>query len=76
MYMPKYKNLSKRSGVVSYSSSRGKLNVKFKDGSKYLYTPSSCGKYKMNRMRQLASKGIGLNGYINKSVRIKYQSKS
>lgn len=74
--MAKYENSSGRSGVKSYKSARGELNVKFKDGSKYKYTPGSAGTYNMRRMRQLATRGVGLNKYINKSVKKNYASKT
>lgn len=74
--MPNYKNLSKRSGVSSYSSSRGKLVVSFNDGSNYLYTNKVTGSYRLGKMRNLASKGKGLNKYINKSVGSRYAAKS
>jgi hypothetical protein len=74
--MAKYENLSGRSNVKSYKSTRGKLNIKFGDGSRYLYTPGSAGAYKLRRMRELAGKGIGLNRYINKKVKNNYESKS
>lgn len=73
--MPKYENQGGNSGVSSYKSTRGALSVKFKDKSRYTYTPTSSSTYKMRRMRQLASKGIGLNKYINKSVKKGYESK-
>lgn len=72
----KYKNLSKRSGVESYNNKRGNLTIEFKDGSLYEYTNKSAGSYAMKRMRQLAKRGKGLNGYINKSVKKNYSASS
>lgn len=74
--MARYQDLSGRSGVDTYKSKRGSLTVKFKDGSRYNYTPGSAGTYRMRRMRQLAARGAGLNGYINRSVKKNYESKS
>ncbi len=73
--MAKYQNLGGNSGVKSTKSTRGKIEVKFRDKSKYTYTPNSAGSYAMRRMRQLANRGIGLNKYINKSVGKNYASK-
>lgn len=74
--MAKYANKSGRSNVSNYKSTRGKLNVTFKDDSNYVYTPGSAGPYAMRRMRQLAKRGVGLNGYINRKVKKNYASKS
>lgn len=74
--MTKYENTTGLSGVNTYKSTRGKLSVKFKDGSKYTYTPGSAGAYRIRRMRQLATRGSGLNGYINRKVKKNYESKS
>ena len=71
----KYANLSGRSGVDKTKSVRGSLTVKFLDGSRYTYTNTSAGQYSMRRMRQLAGRGQGLNGYINTSVKKGYESK-
>lgn len=73
--MIKYANLSGRSGVDKTKSERGKITVKFLDGSRYVYTNTSAGRYPMRRMRQLAQRGRGLNGYINTSVKKNYESK-
>lgn len=70
-----YKNLSGRSGVNSYQNKRGTLSVRFQDGSTYNYTNKSAGQYAMRRMRQLSTRGRGLNGYINRKVKSNYASK-
>lgn len=72
----RYKNLSRRSGVESFNDKRGSLTIEFKDGSLYEYTNNSAGSYKMRKMRQLAKRGRGLNGYINRSVKKAYSASS
>ncbi len=71
----KYANLSGRSGVAKTKTSHAILTVQFLDGSTYTYTTASAGQYSMRRMRQLAQRGLGLNGYINTSVKANYASK-
>ncbi len=70
-----YANLSGRSGVDKTKSERGKLRVKFQDGSTYVYTNASAGRHRVRRMRALAQQGTGLNGYINRTVKKDYASK-
>ena len=72
----KYADKSGKSGVKNYSVGRGNITVGFKDGSHYLYTNKSAGKHTIGRMRKYAKSGIGLNGYINRSVAYsRYESK-
>lgn len=72
--LTKYANLGGNSGVDKTKSERGKLTVKFKDGSRYVYTRTSAGAYSLKRMRALAQRGRGLNAYINTSVGTGYAS--
>ena len=75
--MARYANRSGRSGVTKYDAGRGFVTVHFKDGSTYKYTNGVTGRHAVGRMRDLARRGPGLNGYINKSVaKYRYASKS
>lgn len=71
----KYANTTGRSGVTSTKDGRGSIQVRFKDGSKYLYTNASAGRSRVRRMRELSERGSGLNGYINRRVKKGYASK-
>lgn len=67
--MKKYENLSGKSGVVEYEIFENSIDVKFSDGWIYTYTNVSADTSHINRMKELAREGIGLNGYINHNVR-------
>lgn len=64
--MTPYKNLQGDSGIESYEMTDDSLTVKFKSGQfrHYLYTNKKPGPAALERMKQLAIQGKGLNGYI------------
>ena len=51
------------------------IRVQFNDNSVYLYTNSSAGPHNINKMKQLAQSGEGLNAFINTTVRKSYARK-
>lgn len=71
-----YKNLNSDSGVSHYLIESEFIKVKFKDGKSYLYSNSKPGKFHVDKLKELALAGRGLNSYINKHVRKSYHSKS
>ena len=73
--MEAYKNLSGGSGVVAYESGPDFIRVQFSSGSVYLYTYASAGAQNIEQMKELASKGEGLNSFINTTVRYDYAQK-
>lgn len=63
-----YKNLSKRSSVVSYMFDEAQgdwIKVKFSDGSIYSYTSLSADPFSILLMISKAQAGVGLNRWIN-----------
>ena len=70
--MEKYKNLRGTSGVSAYEIGYDNIKVKFKDGIVYVYNNSVTGSQNINTMKTLALNGMGLNTFINKSVRKMY----
>lgn len=70
--MKRYKNLSGGSGIVAYESGPDFIRVRFSSGSVYLYTYESAGSENIEDMKELASKGEGLNSFINEIVRYDY----
>ena len=70
--MERYKNLSGGSGIVAYESGTDFIRVQFSSGSVYLYTYESAGSESIEEMKELASKGEGLNSFINATVRYYY----
>ena len=73
--MPKYSNRGGDSGIDSYDTSPESITVHFSDGATYRYTYASAGSGAIERMKQLAESGQGLNSYINKYVKKSYESK-
>jgi hypothetical protein len=71
----KYKNLSKNSGISECDIESLSIAVTFFDGGKYFYTYSSAGSIHVEEMKSLAYRGYGLNTYISKYVRNRYQYK-
>lgn len=74
--MIKYRNLGSNSNVYAYKIDSSQITVSFHDGVTYVYTYSSAGVTKVERMKQLAVHGRGLNSFIvtqaNKSYARKY----
>jgi hypothetical protein len=74
--MRRYKNLGGGSGVVAYEIGEDSITVRFRDGSNYLYTYQTPGKKLVERMKELAEAGQGLHGYISKTVKKRFESKT
>ena len=75
--METYKDINGDSGVSAYEIGNDYIKVKFKHGNDiYLYTYARPGAEHVERMKELAKSGDGLNAYININVRDKYESKS
>lgn len=64
------------SSVVEYRMGPGFIEVRFSDGSQYLYTDVSAGATNIARMQQLAAQGDGLGSFIQTNVYDRYASKS
>lgn len=73
--MEKYKNLDGDSGVQSYETGSDFIRVRFNDGATYLYTNASAGASNISQMKKLASRGEGLNSFINTNVKKGYARK-
>jgi hypothetical protein len=73
--MERYRNLGGDSGVIAYEIGADFIRVEFSDRSIYLYTYASAGSHNIERMKQLATDGQGLNAFINTSVRKSYARK-
>lgn len=70
-----YKNLGGNSNVIAYEIRAGEITVQFGDGSIYLYTNQSAGAASINEMHRLARAGQGLNSYIGRVVKKRYDRK-
>lgn len=72
--MQAYKNLGGNSGVKEFSIGEDYIDVQF-NGSKppYRYSYESAGSAKVEEMKKLAKKGVGLNSYIMRYARDDYE---
>lgn len=70
-----YQNRGGDSGVSAYEIGTDSITVKFKDGALYLYNNSSAGSANIEKMKQLAVAGMGLNSFISSVVKKGYASK-
>lgn len=73
--MQKYKNLGGNSGVAAYEIAEDSIIVQFNDGGLYLYNHSKPGMINVNRMKQLALNGSGLNSLIRRVIKKNYSKK-
>jgi hypothetical protein len=73
--MQHYKDLAGGSGIAGYEIGKNYIRVQFKEGGTYRYTYRSTGSRNVERMKLLATVGVGLTSYINQYVREAYASK-
>ena len=73
--MERYKNLSGKSKITSYSIDENSITILFDNESFYLYSIMKVGLANMNQMKKLALQGLGLNSFINKNVSKLYDKK-
>ena len=73
--MESYKDIDGDSGISAYEAGDGFIRIMFKDSSVYLYTNNSAGEENIDCMKRLAISGDGLNSFINKNVKKRYESK-
>lgn len=74
MNMERYLDLDGDSGVVGYEISDTFIRVKFSGTAKiYTYSYRSAGIEKVERMKQLAKVGNGLNAYIRFNANSLYE---
>lgn len=71
--MQQYANYGGNSSVAGYEIEPTRIRVMFSDGSIYSYSYVSAGRSNVERMKQLAQSGIGLNSYIMRNVRNSYE---
>jgi len=73
--MERYKNRGGNSGVVSFEITAESITIQFRDNSQYLYNTIRPGLTAVNRMKELARAGLGLNSYISRSIRKNFYKK-
>lgn len=68
-----YKDIDGDSGVSGFEINDTSITVWFDGTSKsYTYSYQRAGQFHVERMKQLAMSGDGLNAYINNHVKYKY----
>ena len=73
--MQRYRDVAGDSGILAYEIGRNYIRVQFKEGGTYRYTYRSTGSRNVERMKLLATCGVGLTTYINQYVRERYAEK-
>lgn len=73
--MERYRDVDGDSGVSGYETGPDFIRVQFEDGGIYLYNYASTGLENIERMKQLARSGDGLNAFIMRVVRRRYARK-
>ena len=71
--MQQYANLGGNSSIAGYEIEPTRIRVMFSDGSLYSYSYASVGISNVERMKQLARSGYGLNSFIMRNVRNCYE---
>lgn len=66
--MEKYKNLNGRSGIECYQTGPDFITVGFRSGNFRMYTYESAGGDLVEKMKELAASGRGLNSFIESAV--------
>lgn len=73
--MNNYRNLGGNSGVAAYEIAEDSITVQFNDAALYLYNNSRPGKRHVDKMKQLALNGSGLNSLISREIKKNYYLK-
>lgn len=70
-----YNSIHGNSGVKNYEIIPQGIALEFEDGAIYVYTDQKTGKRRIQKLKQLAQKGLGLATFINKEVRDQFAEK-
>ena len=73
--MKVYTNLNGNSGITNYQIGNDYIDIEFGDSGVYRYTEQSVGSDNLAIMKSLATSGSGLNAFINKVVRYRYEER-
>ena len=71
--MQRYANYGGDSSIAGYEIEPTRIRVMFSDGSLYSYSYASARKSNVEQMKQLAQSGYGLNSFIMRNVRNRYE---
>ncbi len=72
--MQPYRNLDGHSGVEAFAVADDEIVVRFRTGEQrtYGYNRASVGEARLQRMKELAMRGVGLNRYIHSDIGERY----
>ncbi len=73
--MPRYRNLSRHSGVVAFETTDDSITLTFVTGERYAYSARRPGRAVVEHMKTLAQAGRGLSTYVSQHVRDNYERK-
>jgi len=75
--MTPYRNLNGNSSVIAYEANEDSIQVVFRSGRyrDYLYNSDRPGAMIVDKMKQFAAQGGGLNAYIASTVKDRYARK-
>ena len=73
--METYANRGGDSNVTHFAIGPDSITVRFRDGAEYLCTYSTPGRSDVERMKELARQGTGLNEFISRTVKKRYERK-
>lgn len=71
--MKRYANLGGNSKVLFYEYGDDYITVQFRTGTPYTYSYQSAGASNVEEMKRLADSGCGLNSFIMRNVRTRYE---
>ena len=71
--MTHYRNTGGNSGVAGYEIGDDYIVVAFSGGGTYTYSYRSAGMANVETMKRLATRGSGLNSFINTTVKFNYE---
>lgn len=74
--MQSYQNLNGNSKVDQYAIAEKEIRVRFVNGHEFTFNHIAPGKTHVDKMKQLATQGSGLNNYITNIVKRNYAAKS
>jgi hypothetical protein len=75
--MQRYKNLNGSSNILNFEIRLPSIVIEFDTENYrfYEYSYHRPGQYEVERMKELALRGYGLNEYISESIKGKYDNK-
>ena len=71
----RYRPGAHESGVIAFALEDDAIHVQFQSGDVYVYSAASTGVDHLDRLKQLALAGAGLNTYISQQIHSHYARK-